>query len=83
MLRRGALCQAQQRGARQLPDRPRAGVLEPHDSRVAEDAHADGIGAVVVMLPMAMGHLQAGRREQMRSFVGAIPDDGRAERKAA
>ena len=45
MLRRGALCQAQQRGARQLPDRPRAGVREPHDSRVAEDAHADGIGA--------------------------------------
>ena len=45
MLRLGALCQAQQRGARQLPDRPRAGVREPHDSRVAEDAHADGIGA--------------------------------------
>lgn len=45
MLRRGTLCQAQQRGARQLPDRPRAGVREPHDSRVAEDAHADGIGA--------------------------------------
>lgn len=44
-MRRGALCQAQQRGARQLPDRPRAGVREPHDSRVAEDAHADGIGA--------------------------------------
>ncbi|MCP4194794.1 MAG: hypothetical protein GY768_29675 [Planctomycetaceae bacterium] len=39
--------------------------------------------ALVVMLSMAVGHLQAGRREQMRSFVGAIPDDGREERKAA
>ena len=39
--------------------------------------------ALVVMLSIAVGHLQAGRREQMRSFVGAIPDDGREERKAA
>ena len=38
---------------------------------------------LVVMLSMAVGHLQAGRREQMWSFVGVIPDDGREERKAA
>jgi len=39
--------------------------------------------ALVVMLSMAVGHLQAGRRDQMRSFVGAISDEGREERKAA
>jgi hypothetical protein len=39
--------------------------------------------ALVVMLSMAVGHIKAGRKEQMRSFVGAIPEGGREEREAA
>ncbi len=39
--------------------------------------------ALVVMLSMAVGHIRAGRKDQMRSFVGAIPNGGPGQRKAA
>ena len=39
--------------------------------------------ALVVMLAMAVGHIQAGRKDRMRSFVGAIPNAGPGQRKAA
>jgi hypothetical protein len=39
--------------------------------------------ALVVMLAMAVGRIQAGRKDRMRSFVGAIRHGGPGQRKAA